>query len=215
MTKRKKRACKLKVKGRLQFRLIILGFAILSFLFIGLPYFLSQRDRPDGEGREGLVPSEVLSHKADYNRQALVIRGKVSSEPVVCERENCPDSDPCCGCPNERDLLIADPGLVLTSKTKGRLKLVDYQRGSMCRRLPESCDYSCQDWVEGAVYDVEGMFFAEPPPSGWRLSLEQYFEVEDKRLVRKVGLQEVLGNVLGEVMELFGQLGRPSSFVLQ
>ena len=38
------------------------------------------------EPEEELTPSEILNNKSKYKEQTVTIRGKVSPEPVVCER---------------------------------------------------------------------------------------------------------------------------------
>lgn len=210
------RSKRINQQGRLSFRKIILGFLFLLIIFVGLSYFSSPKSPPSEEVRKegNLVPSEVLKNKSTYNGEEIVIRGKVSPAPVVCKQGDCPADDSCCGCPDERDLLIVDSGVILVAKTKERLRLLDYGSQSFCRRLPSSCEYDCQGWLDGAIYDVEGIFFAEPPLAGWGLSLDQYFEVEGKNLVRKAGFQEVLENIFAEIKGMLKSLGGPSFYVL-
>lgn len=166
------------------------------------------------EVKERLAPSQVLNNKSKYNQSRIVISGRVSPGPVVCERKECPVDDPCCGCPSERDLIIYDPGVVLSPKAEGRLRLLAPQGGSFCRRRVLSCDYDCGDWTEGAIYDVGGVFFAEPPPPGWKLSLEYYFQVESKELVKKVGPKEFIGNLFEEIKNLVEKFKKSGYYIL-
>ncbi|PJC28349.1 hypothetical protein CO054_00560 [Candidatus Shapirobacteria bacterium CG_4_9_14_0_2_um_filter_39_11] len=161
-----------------------------------------------------LIPSQILNNKPKYTQQRIIVRGRVSPEPAVCEKKECPTNDPCCGCPSERDLLISDSEAVLTSKTKGVLRLLDPNGKSLCQRQKFSCEYSCQDWVKEAIYDVGGTFYAEPPPPGWKLSLEYYFKVESKNLVKTTSLGESARNVFNDIKEMFKQLTTSGSYVL-
>lgn len=164
---------------------------------------------------EKLVPSLILNNKSKYNQQEIVIRGKVIPAPVVCERKTCPPDDLCCGCPTERNLIIVDEGRGLTPETKGQLRLLDPTGMPFCQRHVTDCDYDCQDWVKGAVYDVSGTFYAEPPPWAWKLALEYYFQVSSKNRVRTIGLGESLGNILEDVKEMFKQLTTSGYYVVQ
>jgi len=166
------------------------------------------------EVKEGLIPSQILNNKPKYNQQRITIRGRVSPEPVVCERKDCPTNDSCCGCPSERNLIIYDSGAVLTSKTGGRLRLSDAEGKPFCHRRQSSCEYHCGDWIKGAIYDVSGMFFAEPPPAGWKLSLEYYFQVESKNLIKRVSLGESIGNILKEIREMVERIKTSGYYIL-
>jgi len=164
------------------------------------------------EGR--LAPSQILANKSKYSQQKIAIRGRVVPEPVVCERKECPSDDSCCGCPPERNLVINNTGQVLSSQ-EGSLRLVEAQTGkAFCTRQAKSCDYLCGDWVKGAVYDVDGEFFAESPPPGWKLSLNYYFQVEGKNLVKRVGLGESFGNFVNEIKEKLKSFKTSGYYVL-
>jgi hypothetical protein len=166
------------------------------------------------EREEGLTPSQILANKSKYSQQKIAIRGRVVPEPVVCERKECPLDDSCCGCPSERNLAVNNPGQVLSSQ-EGSLRLVEAQTGkAFCTRQAKSCDYLCGDWVKGAVYDVNGEFFAESPPPGWKLSLNYYFQVESKELVKRVGLGESFGNFVNEIKEKFKSFKTSGYYVL-
>jgi len=170
---------------------------------------------PGEKIEEGLTPSQVLNNKLGYNGQKLVIRGKVSPEPAVCEKKECPTEDPCCGCPLGRHLFITDVSSVLSQKAQGRLRLLDTGGKPLCQRKEGSCEYDCQDWKEGVAYDVSGEFFAERPPPGWQMSLEYYFLVSGKSEVRAVGLGESLGNMFGELKEMLKGVRSSGYYVIE
>lgn len=208
-------------KGKLRWLIVICTFGIpLILLLVGVVIFVETSLLPKvalqetAGSKETFDPSEVLNNKFRYNRQRIVIKGKVSPEPVVCQRQECPQDDSCCGCPKERNLLIADAGTILRSKTKGRLRLLDSEGKSFCQRKPFSCEYDCGDWNKGAVYEVVGVFSAEPPPPGWQLSLDYYFQAENKRLVREITFGFSVGNVFKDITEFFGSLKTSGSYVL-
>lgn len=159
-----------------------------------------------------LTPSQVLSNKAKYHQQEVVIHGRASPGPVVCERKECPTNDSCCGCPVGRDLILADANKVLTSQ-EGTLRLIGAGK-SLCQRKPSSCDYDCGDWLKGAIYDVNGKFYAESPPSGWKLSLNYYFQVESKNLVKKASFNETIGNFISEIGNKIASFKTSGQYIL-
>jgi len=209
-----------KIKNRfLLFLAVVVAFvAPLTLLILGV--FIFRQTNPvikinPGEEiktEERLIPSQVLSNKAKYHQQEVVIRGRASPEPVVCERKECPTNDSCCGCPVERDLILADAGKVLTSQ-EGAMRLIEAGK-SLCQRRQYSCDYDCGDWLRGAIYDVNGKFFAESPPPGWKLSLNYYFQVESKNLVKKVSLSETFNNFFSEIKNRLNNLKTSGQYVL-
>lgn len=196
--------------------LLFLIAVVIFFNLTNVKYFpyLKKETGELKPSEEVLIPSQILNNKSQYNKQRILVRGRVSEEPAVCEKKECPTSDPCCGCPSERDLLISDSEAILTSKTKGVLRLLGPNGKSLCQRRQGSCEYSCQDWVKGVIYDVSGTFFAEPPPPGWKLSLEYYFKVESKNLVKTTSLGESARNVFNDIKEMFKQLTTSGSYVL-
>lgn len=212
-----------KIDKKLLLRWLVIVFTfILPLILVMVSIFIFNKTRrvrekvseERREAKERLTPSQILNNKPKYNQQKITVRGRVSPGPVVCERKECPPSDPCCGCPSERALIIHDPGVALTSKTGGRLRLVDSDGKQFCQRRQSSCKYHCRDWIERAIYDVRGVFFAEPPPPGWKLSLEYYFQVESKNLVKKVGLGESIGNVFREIKEKIEKLKTSGYYIL-
>lgn len=152
-----------------------------------------------------LVPSEILNGQAKYSRQRVTLRGRINTEMVVCERKECPVGDTCCGCPSERNLRIDDAEASLISGYGGQkiLTLLDAQGGSFCRRSTTSCDYDCQDWALGGVYDVEGIFLTDT------------FQVESKTLVKKPNSLDSVKNFFLEIKKRIGGLRTSGSYILQ
>lgn len=153
---------------------------------------------------EQVRPSQILTDKIKYRDQFLVIRGQVVPETAVCERKVCPEHDPCCGCKNERDLIIADSGTSSMAQSPGRLRLLTPENESLCRRVTNSCQYDCSDWSLGEIYEVRGIFRATPPPqgSGLRLYLDYYFEVQEKNLVKTLGIFERTKAIIDDLKNL-------------
>lgn len=209
-------------KNKTKWLVVTVTFALpLLLLLAGVILFVETTVLPKKTSQEAietkgaLAPSEVLNNKARYNQQGIVIRGRISPEPVVCHHQNCPESDPCCGCPSERNLLISDAGVLLRPKTKGRLRILAVGGQSFCRRIPNSCEYDCGDWKKDGVYEARGLFSAEPPPRGWKISLDYYFQAEEKRLVGMISFGTSLENIFQEVSEFFKGLTTTSgSYVL-
>lgn len=209
-------------RGLLRLLVIVFSFVLPLILLVVALYITTKtgviKKEPAEEPtrlEEWLTPNQILNNKRKYHQQKIVIRGKVVLAPVVCQRIECPANDPCCGCPSERNLIIVDEGAALTSETGGQLRLLNSAGEPFCQRHPLSCDYDCQDWSVGAIYDVGGVFFSEPPPWGWKLTLEYYFLVENKNQVRRVGFGESLRNIFQDIKAMLKQLTTSSYYVLQ
>lgn len=208
----------------LQTLAIFLGFVVpISILVIGIAIFKvtdinlkrpAEKASQETIAEEVVTPSTLLNNRAKYSRQRVVIRGRTTREPAVCERKECPADDSCCGCPQERNLILNDSNVVVTSKSGGRLRLLDEQKQPLCQRQVGSCEYNCGEWKIGAIYDVTGDFFGEAPPPGWKMSLEYYFLVENKSLVRTVGILDTIGNLFNEIKAQFQKLKTTGSYVL-
>ncbi len=216
-----KKAKKISLKLLLRLIVAFLTFIIPLMLVVVTVYIFNQTRKIKKKViekkevvEEQLTPSQILGNKAKYSQQKIVIRGRVKPEEAVCERRECPADDPCCGCPPEKDLIIYDADVVLTSKTGGRLRLLDSKGKSFCQRRQLKCDYHCQDWIGGAIYNVSGLFYAEPPPPGWKLSLDYYLQVESKELVKRVGFVELLGNLLREIKEMVARIKTSGYYIL-
>lgn len=203
---------------------ILLGFVLpILVIAVGINIFRvtnnnlkekNTENSPEITSEEVIKPSALLNNRSAYNNKRVVVRGRVTREPAVCEKKECPVEDSCCGCPGERNLILADSDTVLTSKNTGRLRLLGQQKESLCKRKPDSCEYECRGWTEGAIYDVTGKFFTETPPPGWKVSLDYYFLVESKSLVRKVGIMDTIGNLFNEIKAQFQKLKTSGSYVL-
>ena len=86
-----------------------------------------------------------------------------------------------------------------------------------CERMVDSCDYDCPDWEIGSVYEVNGIFFAEPPPRGTALSLffDYYFQVENARVVEGTNIGERAGRLFSAIKDLVtSSFGRDETYVL-
>jgi hypothetical protein len=189
--------------------IIIFSFVLpLVFLILGLVIFKTSNKfvqtlkEEEIKAEERLTPSQVLKSKSKYHQQKIWLRGRVELSPIVCEKKECPAEDSCCGCPEERDLYLYDAGTILKTAGQEKLKMRDiFTSQALCQRKIGNCDYDCGDWDKGAVYDVYGRFFAEQAPPGWQMSLNYYFEVENKELVKKINFSEKFGNFINEIKE--------------
>jgi len=214
-----------KTKGSLlRILIILLGFVLpLIILIVALRIFSTSGrfqvvkvEEPSEEKKDWLLsPSIVLNNKSQYHQQNIVLRGKPRAEPVVCEQKKCLLGEKCCGCPLERNLVLYDEETFLAPKAKGQLRLVGSDGQAFCQRQEGSCDYDCGDWLEEAVYNVSGFFYAESPPPGWQLSLDYYFQVKSKELVRKINLGESIRNAFGEIVDWVKSLSTSGQYVLQ
>lgn len=188
--------------------LLLLGVLLLSNIKSGTKIVETQ-PKEKGELELGVLrPSQLLANRLKYKDQELTIRGKISQVAVVCERKECPKEDPCCGCKEERNLIIIDAERVFVKETTWQLRLLSPGGKAFCQRLPNSCKYDCPGWEMESVYDVSGTFFAEPPPQGtsWRMFFDFYFEVEEKSLVEEtevVGLPERLFKGIQELIKKY------------
>ncbi|HUV43084.1 MAG TPA: hypothetical protein VMY36_04270 [Patescibacteria group bacterium] len=135
-------------------------------------------------------PSEISRDKAQYQDKFIVIQGRVTEGDMVCERKECPSDDPCCGCEHKRDLVVSNSGTTVISQSSGNLRLLGPSKESFCQRISNACRYDCGDWQPGEVYELRGTFRTTPPPpgSGLRIYSDSYFEVQEKRLVRTLGI---------------------------
>lgn len=192
-------------------RILTLFFGLilpLIFLVLGVVIFvytasqgLPKTSEVEVLEKAALVPSDVLNHQSDYSSKRIDIRGRVAQAPVVCDKKACPIDDPCCGCPADRGLILADPGTVINTKSGARLELVNVNGNKFCQRLPQSCSYSCPGWSTGSIYDVQGVFYSEPPPPGWNISLNFYLTVEDANEVKEVRAEERVRTVFEEIRD--------------
>jgi len=207
-------------------KLLIIFFTVILpilFLLFGVWLFYKTniiREVPEEEMAElepdVLRPSQVLENKYKYKGQKLTIWGKISQAPMVCERKECPKEDSCCGCKPERNIVISDPEAVVVKETVWRLRVLGPSGQAFCKRLPNSCQYECPDWEMGSIYELKGIFFAEPPPrgTGWRIYFDFYFEVEEKKLIRKPGIIDIPKRFFKGIQELIQGLGSSGYYIL-
>lgn len=159
-------------------------------------------------------PSDLLNNRAKYAGKRVVVQGRVSRESAVCEKKECPADSPCCGCPEERSLVLSDNNRVLVSaQGVAKLRLLDEEKEPLCSLAAGSCKYECPGWKENAIYNVTGNFFSEVPPPGWKISLDYYFTVESKSLVRTVGVLDTIRDFFYEIQNQIKQLRTSESYV--
>lgn len=213
-----------KLLALLWIAVVFIGLVLPAFLvFFGVHLFRSAGPKlisPEGKVQEltassVLTPSDILNNKAAYTKKRVTVRGKLSQAPVVCQKKICPAEDSCCGCPDRRSLLLADAGVVLSPKSWGRLELVVERGEKPCQRLAGSCEYRCREWVIGDIYDVEGTFFAEPPPPGWNLSLSYYLMVENMKTAGKLTSTDSLRTIIKEIKDNLRSFFTPETYLIQ
>lgn len=204
----------------IRFLIITIGFIIPLTLLIGV-LIIFQKTKPalkifpkEKVEEKYLSPSEVLNNKTKYNKQKITIQGKIRLEPAVCEMKKCLPEEPCCGCPQTRNISLYDVESFLASKSSGRLRLLGIEGKGFCSRLAKSCRYDCGDWQDNAIYEVKGRFFSEPPPPGWQMSLDYYFQVEDKSLIRRISINESIASIVREITAFFKGLTGSGYYVL-
>jgi hypothetical protein len=193
--------------------LVVIIWAVIKFN-IASREILKNLKTPQEVSIKGISPSEVLNQKSAYSGKKITLRGKVTEAPVVCQKKDCPPDDACCGCPWERNLILLDEKGILTSQTKERLLLLDKEGKSFCQRQKGSCRYQCGDWKEGGIYEVYGDFWAETPPPGWGKSMDFYFKVEDKKLIKNLGLGGKINLLIQDIKNLFKALKTSGEYVL-
>lgn len=195
--------------------LIIFAF-VLPFSIVVGSIFLFQKttqvietfpEEMELSGEEGrVIPSEIIKKQASFSGKALLVRGEVVTDKVVCERKECPPEDQCCGCKDTRELVLIDPDAsVFKEKQDLRLRLADQRGGAFCQRKQNSCDYDCADWEPGEVYDVWGKFIRESPPPGWQLSLNFYFLVEGKTRSKEIKTTKISTRKLNLLWSQFNE----------
>ncbi len=164
-----------------------------------------------------LRPSQVLENKYAYLDKNLFLVGMVTMEPVTCARKECPKEDTCCGCPAERDLVIADQDKVVVKDTSYLLRLFAPGQLAYCVRVPGSCDYQCPGWEINDVYQVRGTFFGDPPDKGtaWRPFLDFYFEVSEAQVITQAKSTDWLKRVFKGIEETVQQLRNSGYYILQ
>lgn len=175
---------------------------------------LKKTENLPSSSSEIVVPSEILSNKSLYSGKKINLRGRVLQDSVVCVRRECPEEDACCGCPEERDILVVDQNSVLNQQIKERLPLLDSQGKSFCRREKGSCRYDCGDWINGGIYDIYGEFWAEAPPLGLNKSFDFYFKVEGKNLLKTTSFKDKIEAFLNDIKNLIKKQKTSGYYIL-
>lgn len=160
-----------------------------------------------------LTPTKVIASKSTYHKETITIRGIVKPEAVVCQRQECPGNDSCCSCPLDRNIIIEDLSFNISDTIKEQLKLLGADLQPLCQRRPLTCQYNCSDWVKGAIYDVTGIFFAEPQ-QGLKVSLNTYLQVENKQLVKNPSVVDSLKNTIDSVQKMIQYFQSSGSYVI-
>lgn len=197
---------KLALMASVAFSLLLLASLIGYVIWFNLTndqYVQLSRQNKETPLAGALLPSQILNGSAAYNRQKITLRGRVNTAIAVCERKACPAEDACCGCPSQRNLRIDDAEASLISGGQKILTILDARGESFCLRSTTSCDYDCQDWFLGGVYDVRGTFGTDS------------FRVETKTLIKKPNPLDSLGNFLLDIKKKIGGLRTSGSYVLQ
>lgn len=189
---------------------------VLASIFIFFPFEFVFPSLTDSQPLPAsvLTPKTVLSAKSVYNGQLVTVRGKLNYDPVVCQKTQCSDQDKCCGCPDSRTISLSEPSGL--SGGSAAFPLVDSDNNPFCVRKEGSCEYDCQDWQEGLVYDITGTFYAQTPPPGWKISLDYYFIVSGKQVaVGSSGqLKNQVGGIMGHVKQLIKSFSTDGTYVL-
>lgn len=169
-----------------------------------------------GKGATFFFPSELTASRAKYNNQPIDLRAKISTAPIVCQKRQCEKNDACCGCPDSRDLVASDfRTSVSSSGPIDLLKLHDANNQPICLRKVNSCDYDCSGWENGSIYDISGTFVFEEGPKGWNRPKDLYVMVNDKKLIRFLGMQESFGQLFEKIGSVFdGLRGDTGTYVL-
>jgi hypothetical protein len=194
--------------------LLALGLSIFIIYKIksNLPK-ISQTEEAIKE-ENALSPSDVSENKTKYKDQIITLKGRVEKENAVCQKKECPENDPCCGCPDKINLYLYDSTSSLSQKTKTAFKLVGEKKEELCQRKPLSCSYECKGWQTGSVYNITGKFFAESPPPGLKISFDHYLEVYSKEFSKKPTLSEKIGNLINDIKQFINKTKNSGSFVL-
>jgi hypothetical protein len=168
-----------------------------------------------GKGAGFLFVSELSAARTKYNNQPIELRAKVSTAPIVCQKKEC-EGDSCCGCPDTRDLIASDfRATISSSGPVDLLKLYGADNQPICIRKTNSCNYDCQGWENGSIYDMSGTFVYEPGPQGWNRPQALYVKVSNKSLIRFLGMQESFGRIFEKIGSIFdGFKGDSGTYVL-
>lgn len=200
------------------FLAVIIIFTGLVSIAFSLFYFYSLDTRNDFSKQikpveaEVLTPTKIISRIEKYNNQTVTVRGVTDQEAVVCEKRECPAGDSCCGCPQTKNLILTDPGIILENKLQSQLTLLGVDLEPLCRRQEKSCQYLCSDWVRGALYDATGIFHGEKQ-LGLSVVVNLNFQVQNKEMVKNLNFFDSIGRFFEILKQALGQFKTSGSFV--
>lgn len=195
--------------------IVLTGLASISFFAFyfysldGKNNFLSQAKPFEVEI---LTPGKLISQAAKYNKQIVTVRGVSDQETVVCEKKECPADDSCCGCPQNKNLVLVNPQITLENKLQSQLPLLNADLEPFCRREINSCRYLCPDWVRGALYDITGIFHGEAQ-TGLRVIVNLNLQVQNKTIVKDLNFFDSLGRFFEGLKQSLNQFKTSGIFV--
>ncbi len=166
----------------------------------------------DTRSLKGLNPSDILTDVLYYSDKEVNIHGIVVYGEGSCEKRSCPDYDSCCGCSSNRDLILKDTTSNLFNQS-GEIKIFDPGKQSICQRKQDSCDYDCNDWVPGGLYEITGTLVVVRP-LGLTVSrgyLEFYLEVKGKHKISGPTPVENKDNMLDTTIKRFLPIFAPKN----
>lgn len=208
---------KISILGRSIFLIMLLVLLVLITKNLGerkKELLESERVSLSEKGEKIFTPKELLDNKSAYRDKFVSIRAKIYTEPIVCEKRTCPVGKQCCGCPETRDLLAGDFRVSLDKDVIESLKLKGPGEKALCQREENSCNYHCQDWQIGGIYDISGYFSYQPGPTGWNHPIAIYLTVSSKKLLQTIGLLENFGRFKDKMIMFLGSLQNEGSYVM-
>lgn len=159
-----------------------------------------------------LTPGQLISQTAKYNNQPVTVRGIIDQETVVCEKRECPVDDTCCGCPQNKNLILTEAQIAIENKLQTTLSLLGANSEVLCQRQTGGCQYDCPGWVKGAVYDVTGIFHGEKQ-LGLSVIVNLNLQVKSKEMVKKLSLFDSLNRFWDGLKQTFGEFKTSGTFV--
>lgn len=193
-------------KGKNPLQLIEIGLLLLIpslIVFIGVlilqfraPKIEKTSTQPNLVLKEltGLSPSDLSKDVLYYADQEVSLHGIVSMGEINCEEKTCTDDDKCCGCSDDRDIILKDINPNILNQTG--IRIFDVDKNSFCQKIVKSCEYNCGDWKEGDVYEITGNFVVIKP-YGMAVSrgyLEYYLVVKDQKRIPQPTPNQTLSN---------------------
>lgn len=190
----------------------LVSIAFFAFYFYSLDTKNNSFNQAKPVEDEVLTPGKLISQISKYNNQTVTVRGVIDQETVVCEKRECPAGDSCCGCPQNKNLILTDNQVFPDNKLQRTLNLLGADLQLLCERQINSCQYACQDWVKGAVYDVTGIFHGEKQ-LGLSVIVNLNLQVQSKVIVKNLNFLDSMGRFFDGLKQTFSQLKTSGSFV--